>query len=73
MTNCCDANGNCTQGKDCAIRKQHREATNQAYINHGRTTDTDPYSDTFGTFKALISVLVVCVAVTLISFFIWGK
>jgi hypothetical protein len=73
MTNCCDANGNCTQGKDCAIRKQHREATNQAYIERGRVVDTNPYTDTFGTFKALISVLVVCVAVTLISFFIWGK
>jgi len=73
MTNCCDANGNCTQGKDCAIRKQHRETTNQAYINHGKITDTDPYSDTIGTVKALISVLVVCVAVTLISFFIWSK
>lgn len=73
MTECCDANGNCTQGRDCPIRKQRMEAANRAYAERGRVVDTDPYSDTFGTFKALISVLVVCVAVTLISFFIWGK
>lgn len=68
---CCEYK--CEQGRDCPIRKQRMEAVNRAYIEHGRVVDTDPYSDTFGTFKALISVLVVCVAVTLISFFIWGK
>jgi len=73
MTECCDANGNCTQGRDCPIRKQRMEAANKAYIERGRVTDTDPYEDTLSTFKALISVLIVCVAVTLISFFIWGK
>ena len=73
MTECCDANGTCTQGKDCPIRKQRMEAANRAYIERGRVTDTDPYEDTLGTVKALISVLVLCVAVTLISFFIWGK
>jgi hypothetical protein len=49
------------------------EAANKAYAERGRVVDTDPYIDTLGTFKALISVLIVCVAVTLISFFIWGK
>jgi len=72
MTNCCDANGNCTQGRNCPIRKQRMEAANRAYIERGRVVDTNPYDDTIGTFKALISVLVVCVAVTLIFFF-WGK
>lgn len=73
MTNCCDANGNCTQGRDCPIRKQRMEATNKAYAERGVIRDTDPYTDTLGTFKALISVLAVCVVLTLISFFIWGK
>jgi hypothetical protein len=49
------------------------EAANRAYAERGMVVDSDPYGDTFGTVKALISVLVVCVAVTLISFFIWGK
>ena len=71
--NCCDANGNCTQGRNCPIRKQRMEAANRAYAERGMVVDSDPYGDTFGTVKALISVLVVCVAVTLISFFIWGK
>jgi hypothetical protein len=35
--------------------------------------DTDPAKEVFGTFKALIVVLAVCIAVTLISFFTWGK
>ena len=73
MTECCDANGNCIQGRDCPIRKQRMEAANKAYIERGRVVDTDPYADTLSTFKALISVITVCVAVTLVSFFIWGK
>jgi len=73
MTNCCDANGNCTQGRNCPIRKQRMEAANKAYAERGSVVDTDPYTDTLSTVKALVSVLVVCVAVTLISFFIWGK
>jgi hypothetical protein len=48
------------------------EAANRAYIERGRVVDTDPYVDTLGTIKALISVLAVCVVVTLI-FFIWEK
>ena len=72
MTECCDANGNCTQGKDCPIRKQRMDAANKAYSERGMIRDTDPYTDTIGTFKALISVITVCVIVTLIFFF-WGK
>jgi hypothetical protein len=49
------------------------EAANKAYIEHGRVVDTDPYEDTLSTVKALISVIVVCVVLTLISFLIWGK
>jgi hypothetical protein len=72
MTTCCEY-GKCTNAPNCPVRQAHREAANRAYIERGRVVDTNPYADTFGTVKALISVLVVCVAVTLISFFIWGK
>ena len=68
---CCDY-GKCTNAPNCPVRQAHREAANRAYIERGRVVDINPYDDTIGTFKALISVLVVCVAVTLIFFF-WGK
>jgi len=69
--NCCNANGQCDQGKDCPVRKQRIKEVNDAYT-HGYNDARldDPYTDTIGTFKALIIVLVVCIAVTLV-FFIW--
>jgi len=73
MTNCCDANGNCNQGRDCPIRKQRMEATNKAYAERGMVVDTDPYTDTLSTVKALLAVIVVTAAMTLIAYFIWGK
>jgi hypothetical protein len=68
MTDCCEYK--CTQGRDCPVRKQRIEATNQAYINR---VDTDPYIDTISTFKALIAVIAVTGAVTLLAFILWGK
>ena len=68
---CCEYK--CTQGRDCPVRKQRMEAVNQAYIERGRVADTDPYAETLGSVKALIAVIAVTAAVTLISFFIWGK
>jgi hypothetical protein len=47
------------------------EATNKAYAERG--IDTDPYEDTLSTVKALLAVIAVTAALTLISFFIWGK
>ena len=35
--------------------------------------DTDPAEEVFGTFQALIVVLAVCIAVTLLSYVFWGK
>jgi len=70
--NCCDAAGNCTNGLDCPIRKQRIEAVNKAYVERGMVTDPNPYDETIGTFKALVIVLAVCIAVTLV-FFVWGK
>ena len=64
--NCCDANGNCTQQKDCAIRK-----VNDAYINGKR--DPDPYHETLGSIKELITVIVVATAIGLLAYVVWGK
>lgn len=62
----------CTQGRDCPIRKQSIEATNQAYIERGRVVDTDPYAETVGSVKALGAWLAV-VAIAGLIFLIWGK
>ena len=72
--NCCNANGVCDQGKDCPIRKQRIKEVNDAYT-HGYNDARldDPYEDVFGTFRALIIVLAVCIAVTLLFYFMWGK
>jgi hypothetical protein len=69
---CCEY-GKCTNAPNCPVRQARREATNKAYAERGVIRDTDPYTDTLSTFKALISVIAVCVVLTLISFLIWGK
>lgn len=67
--NCCNANGQCTQGADCAIRKQ--KVVNDAYIN-GKI-DANPYDETLGTFKDLVTVIMVVACITLLFFVIcWG-
>ena len=69
---CCEYK--CEQGRDCPIRKQRAKETDDAYINRGSWGKVaDPYDDITETFRALIAVLAVPAAVTLISFFIWGK
>ena len=72
MTDCCEYRA-CIHGPNCPVRKQRIETTNKAFIERGRVADTDPYVETISTFKALIVVIAVTAAVTLISFFIWGK
>lgn len=73
--NCCNEyEGTCTQGRDCPIRKQRAEETNKAYINKGSWgCVSDPYDDVAQTFKALIAVIAVTCAMTLLAFLIWGK
>ena len=72
--NCCNANGECTQGRDCPIRKQRAQETNDAYMNRGSWGSVnDPYDDVTETFKALIAVIAVTGAVTLLAFLVWGK
>ena len=69
---CCEYK--CEQGRDCPIRKQRAQEVNEAYINRGSWGKVDdPYSDVSETFKALIAVIAVTGAVTLLAFVIWGK
>ena len=77
MTNCCNDFGNCTQGRDCPIRKQRQQEANDAYVNGHKKLDK-PYEDiavTFvaETFKALLAIITVTGAVTLLAFLVWGK
>jgi hypothetical protein len=44
-----------------------------AYIQGGWGKVADPYDDVTETFKALLAVIAVTAAVTLLAFFIWGK
>jgi hypothetical protein len=69
MSDCCEYK--CTQGRDCPVRKQRMEATNQAYIERGRV-DADPYAETLGSVKALGAWLTV-VAIAGLIFWAWGK
>ena len=71
--NCCNSHGECTQGRDCPIRKQRMKEADDAYIQGGWGKVADPYSDVSETFKALLAVIAVTATVTLISFLIWGK
>ena len=71
--NCCNSHGECTQGRDCPIRKQRAQEANEAYIQGGWGKVADPYNEVTETFKALIAVIAVTAALTLISFLIWGK
>ena len=72
--NCCNDFGNCDQGRDCPIRKQRMKETDDAYINRGSWGKVaDPYNDITDTFKALILVIAVTAAVTLLAFVLWGK
>jgi hypothetical protein len=45
----------------------------KAYIERGREHDPDPAEEIFASVKALIAVIAVTAAVTLLSFLIWGK
>ena len=71
--NCCNANGNCTQGRDCPIRKQRAEEINKAYINHSNGIEPDLLDDFAATFKGLIALMCVVGGITMIAFAIWGK
>lgn len=71
--NCCNDYGKCTNGPDCPVRKQRMKETNDAYISGGWGKVADPYDDVTSTFKALIAVIAVTTALTLLAFLVWGK
>jgi len=62
----------CEQGRDCPVRQQRIKEVNDAYTNgYNDASLDDPYTDTLGTFKALVIVLAFCIAVTLMSYVFW--
>ena len=74
MTQCCNDFGNCTQGRDCPIRKQRAQEANDAYMNRGSWGKVaDPYDDVAETFKALLTVIAVTATFTLLAYMVWGK
>jgi hypothetical protein len=74
MTNCCDANGNCVQGRDCPVRKQRIKEINDAYANGFKDAQlNDPLDDLADTFKALLTMMIVVLGVWIVCLVIWGK
>ena len=71
--NCCNSHGECTQGRDCPIRKQRAEEANKAYINRSNGLEPDLLDDIAASIKGLIAVIVVVTGITLLAFTIWGK
>ena len=72
--NCCDANGNCNQGRDCPIRKQRIKEVNDAYANGFKDAQlNDPYEDIADTFKGLVVWLAVALGLWIVCLLIWGK
>ena len=71
--NCCNDTGTCTQGRDCPIRKQRAQETNEAYINRNNGLEPDLMDDFVASIKGLIAVIVVVVGITLIAFTLWGR
>jgi hypothetical protein len=69
--NCCNANGQCDQGANCAVRKQRIKEVNDMYIKAKQ--DSDPYVDTIGEFKTLLALLLVIVGLAMLAFAIWGR
>jgi len=71
--NCCNDIGTCTQGRDCPIRKQRQQETNDAYIKGFLMGQEDPLNDLADTFKVLLAMIAVIATLTLLAYVIWGK
>ncbi len=72
--NCCDANGDCTQGRDCPIRKQRLKEINDAYANGFKDAQlNDPLDDIADTFKYLLIVMTVVLGAWIVFLIFWGK
>jgi len=71
--NCCNDFNNCTQGRDCPIRKQRAKEANDAYINRGSWGNVgDPLEDVAATIKGLVAWIAV-VGIAGLIFWAWGK
>jgi hypothetical protein len=76
MTTCLNGkcNGDCDQGRNCPVRQQRIKEINDAYANGFKDAQlNDPYTDTIGTFKELIAVIILAASVWLLFYVIWGK
>ena len=71
--NCCNANGDCTQGRDCPVRKQRIKDVNDAYIKGYMMGQEDPLDDLADTFKALLTVVTVVLGLWVVCLLSWGK
>lgn len=72
--NCCNANGDCTQGKDCPVRKQRIKEVNDAYANGYKDAQLDdPYEDIADTFKGLLTTMTLVLCLWVVYLLIWGK
>ena len=71
--NCCNANGDCTQGRDCPVRKQRIKEVNDAYANGYKDAQIDdPIDDLAHTFKGLLTVMMVVLILWVVCLLIWG-
>ena len=71
--NCCNANGDCTQGRDCPVRKQRIKEINDAYTNGFKDAQIDdPIDDLAHTFKGLLTVMMVVLGLWVVCLLIWG-
>ena len=69
--NCCDYN--CTQGRDCPVRKQRIKDVNDAYANGYKDAQIDdPIDDLAHTFKGLLTVMMVVLILWIVCLLIWG-
>lgn len=72
--NCCNANGDCTQGRDCPVRKQRIKEINDAYTNGFIDAQLDdPIDDIAYTLQGLLTVMTVVLCVWIVCLLIWGK
>ena len=70
---CCEYE-KCTNGPDCPVRQKRLKEINDAYINGYNDAHLgDPLDDLADTFKALIVFIAVIGAMTLFTFWYWGK
>ena len=72
--NCCNANGQCDQGRDCPIRKQRIKEVNDAYVNgYNDAHLSDPIDDIADTFKGLLVAMTVVLLMWVSFLLLWGR